>query len=190
MTVQLVATIQRWLGLSTDTKPTAPPAGSEFYETDTAATYVYDGSAWQLRNAAGIYRASKTLTFTGAAGLGAVGAVPLFTITGEVEIVRIVPFCTTLLGEAAPGGATLALGVTVATTLLIAATTALDIDANEFWVDITPDPNGIAIPAALKEIAITDNIIGTVAVAAVNSGVIRFDLLWSPISADGLVAAA
>ncbi len=170
--------------------PTAPPAGSLFYETDTAGTYIYDGSAWQLQDASGVYRASKTLTFTGAAGLGAVGAVPLFTVTGEVEIVRIVPFCTVNLGEAAPGGATLALGVTGSTALLIAATTALDIDANEFWIDLTPDANGIAIPAGLKEIAITDNIIGTVAVAAINAGAIRFDLLWSPISVNGLVAAA
>lgn len=132
---------------------------------------------------------TKTITFTGAANLGAVGAVPLFTVTGEVLIERLVPFCTTLLTEAAPT-ATLALGVTGSTALFIAATTATAIDADEFWVDTAPDPNGIALPAALKDIVITDNIIGTVAAQAVNSGVIRFDVYWTPLSSDGNVVAA
>jgi hypothetical protein len=118
-----------------------------------------------------------------------VGAVPLFTVTGEVLIERIVPICTTLLTEAAPT-ATLALGVTGSTSLFIAATTATAIDAGEFWVSTTPTANGIAVPAALQDIAITDNIIGTVAAQAVDSGVIRVDVYWRPLSADGAVVAA
>ena len=132
------------------------------------------------------YRASVSVTFTGGAGLGAVGAVPLFTVTGEVLIEKIVPFCTTLLTEAV-ATATLALGVTGSTALFIAATTAVDIDANEFWVDTTPDANGIAVPAALKDIAITDDVIGTVATQAVNGGVLRVDIWWRPLSGDGNV---
>ena len=132
-------------------------------------------------------RAAKTVTFTGAANLGAVGAVPLFTVTGEVLIVRLVPFCTTLLTEAL-ATATLALGVTGSTSLFIAATTAVDIDANEFWVDTAPDANGVALPAALQNIVITDNIIGTVAAQAVNGGVLRLDCHWIALSPDGNVA--
>ena len=131
----------------------------------------------------------KTITFTGAANLGAVGNVPLFTTTGEVLVAILVPFCTTDLTEAL-ATATLALGVTGATTLFIAATTATAIDAGEFWVDTAPDPNGIAIPAALKDIAITDNIVGTVAAQAVNGGVLRLDCYWMPLSADGSLVAA
>lgn len=131
----------------------------------------------------------KTVTFTGAANLGAVGAVPIFTVTGEVQVVSLVPFCTTLLTEGAPTS-TLALGVTGSTSLFIAATTATDIDANEFWVDATPDANGIALPAALKDIIITDNIIGTVAAQTVASGVIRFTCFWIPLSTDGNVTAS
>ena len=134
-----------------------------------------------------IQRISKTITFTGAAGVGAVGAVPIWTVTGEVLVIALVPFCTVLLTEAAPT-ATLALGVTGSTSLFVAATTGTAIDANEFWVDTAPDANGIALPAALKDIAITDNIIGTVAAQAVDSGAIRFDLLWVALSSDGLVA--
>ncbi len=131
---------------------------------------------------------TASVAFTGAAGLGAVGNVPVFTVTGEICIVYLIPFCEEALAEAAPGSATLALGVTGATTLLIAATAALDIDANEFWVDTAPDANGIAVPAALRDILTTDNIVGTVAVADINDGTIRFDCYWIPLSSDGHVA--
>ena len=49
MTVVLIASIQRFIGVASDTKPTSPPAGSTFRETDTLDLYVFDGSAWQLR---------------------------------------------------------------------------------------------------------------------------------------------
>src|SRR3990167_10262985 len=104
-----------------------------------------------IRGARPPYRVTTTVTFTGAANLGEVGAVPLFTVTGEVLIERIVPFCTVNLTEAAPT-ATLALGVTGSTGLFIAATTATDIDANTFWVDTGPDANGIAVPSSLTDI--------------------------------------
>lgn len=134
--------------------------------------------------APGMRRVSKTITFTGAASLGAVGAVPIFTTTGEVMVVAMVPYCTVNLTEAG-ATATISLGVTGSTALFIANTTATDIDAGEFWVDATPDANGIAIPAALKDIAITDNIIGTVGTQAVNGGAIRFDVWFLPLSSDG-----
>ena len=133
--------------------------------------------------------ARKTATFTGAAGAGAVGSVALFSTTGEILIVAIVPFCTTLLTEAG-ATATIALGITGSTSLFVAATNAVEIDANEFWVDTAPDPNGIALPAALQNIVITDNIIATVGAQNVTGGVIRFDVLWRPLSADGALVAA
>lgn len=129
----------------------------------------------------------KVITFDGSAGLGAVGAVPLFTVTGEV-MVTIIPFCTTLLDEAAPT-ATLSLGVTGSVALFIAATDAVDIDADEFWVDTDPDPYGIALPATLKDILIAADIIGTVAVQNVTAGVMELLVLWRPISTDGNVVA-
>ena len=49
MTVKKIATIQRFIGLSTDTKPTDSPVGSKFYEYDTKSSYVtYDGTNWTL----------------------------------------------------------------------------------------------------------------------------------------------
>ena len=187
MTVALVSDIQRWVGLSSDTKPAAAPAGSTFYETDSGLVSVWDGSAFQPMYAAGPFKATKTVTFTGAANLGAVGAVPYFTVTDEVLVERIVPFCTVSLGEAAINS-TIALGVTGSTSLFIAATDAVaTIAANLFWVDTAPDANGVAVPAALKDIAITDNIIATVAVQNVNAGAIRIDVYWRPLSATGLL---
>jgi hypothetical protein len=134
-------------------------------------------------------RVTKTVTFTGAAGLGAVGAVPIFTVTGEIFATLISAYCSTLLTEAG-ATATLALGVTGSASLLISATNAVDIDAGEFWVDTAPDANGILVPAALKDTFITDNVIGTVAAQAVNAGVIRFDMYYLPISPDGKAVAS
>lgn len=130
----------------------------------------------------------KSVTFDGTAGAGATGTpVAFFTVTGEVLVVALVPFCTSNLGEAAPT-ATLALGVTGSTSLFIAATNSVDIDANEFWVDTAPDPNGIALPAALKDIVITDNIIATPAAQNTNAGTLRITCIYIPLSADGNVA--
>lgn len=131
----------------------------------------------------------KSITFTGAANLGAVGAVPLFTVTGSVEVLTIYPVCTVDLTEAAPT-ATLALGVTGSTSLFVAATTATTIDVGEVWLTTTPTAAGIAIPAACKNIAINANIIGTVAAQAVNGGALTVVVRYRPLSADGLVVAA
>lgn len=133
-------------------------------------------------------RAIKTMTYANATGTGAQNdIITLFTVTGEVLVHYIVPFCTTLLTGAS---ATLSLGVTGSTALFIAATTATEIDANEFWIDTTPDANGVAIPAALKEIAITDHIVCEVLTSNITAGVIRYTLLWTPLSSDGYVVAA
>ena len=191
MTVALSTDIQRWLGLSSDTKPTAAPPGSTFYETDSGATYIWDGAAWQPRLELGPFFASKAVTFTGAAGLGQAGSnVVYFTVTGEVVIEKIAPFCTVSLGEAAINS-TLSLGVVGSAAFFIAATDAVPtIAANLFWVDTAPDANGVALPAALKDIIITDNIIAVPAVADINAGAIRIDVYWRPLSANGKVAAA
>lgn len=125
---------------------------------------------------------SKTLTFTGAANLGAVGSSTLFTVTGEVEIERIVPMCTVNLTDTGTAGTpTLALGVTGSTSLFVAATTTTAIDAGEFWVDTSPDADGVAIPAACKDIAITDDILATVANAT--PAVAQVDTLTLPAKA-------
>jgi len=138
-------------------------------------------------------RATKTVTFTGAAGLGAVGNVPLFTVTGEVEILRIVPYVVASLTE--PGGQpapTLSLGVTNALALFIAATPILDMDTGEFWTEATAGNvanSGVLIPAALKDVAVTSDIVGTVIDNPVNGGVLRVDVYWRNLSSVSSVVA-
>lgn len=134
-------------------------------------------------------RISKTITLDGTNNLGELDqpTVTIFTVTGEVQILSLVPFCTVDLTSA--GGGTLALGVVGATTLFLGATTATAIDANEFWIDATtPAPNGIALPAAFKDIVITDNIVATVATADITAGAIRFDCYYLPLSANGALS--
>ena len=47
MAVKLIRAIQRWIGLSTDTKPTGVPVGSTFLEYDSHDLYItYDGTNW------------------------------------------------------------------------------------------------------------------------------------------------
>src|SRR3972149_11248235 len=67
----------------------------------------------------------KSLTFTGAAGLGAIGNCTLFTVTGKVHIVSIDPTIkTTLTVDGGTGAASLSLGVTGSTVLFAAAVVA------------------------------------------------------------------
>lgn len=136
------------------------------------------------------YKATKSITFA-AGTTGLAGAqTDIFTVTGEVEIVSIVPFCTTLLEESA-ATPTLSLGVAGSVALFVAATDAVDIDADEFWVDTDPDAYGVAIPALCKNVAITANVVCKVAgTNNISAGVIRFDVYWRPLSSDGKVVAA
>lgn len=137
-----------------------------------------------------VRRVIKTMTYATGAGTGTAGTpIPLFTITGQVQVVGISAFCTTNLTESG-ATATIALGITGSTSLFVAATNAVDIDANEFWIDATPDAAGVALPAGGKDIIIGADIINTVAVANVTAGVIRYVVYFVPLSSGaGLVAA-
>lgn len=47
MAVKLIATIQRFTGLSTDTKPTGIRKGSTFLEFDTGKKLIWQNSEWR-----------------------------------------------------------------------------------------------------------------------------------------------
>lgn len=49
MAYDLIATIERYSGLSTDTKPTPGFVGSEFYEHDTGRNYIYVQGSWRIK---------------------------------------------------------------------------------------------------------------------------------------------
>ena len=135
-------------------------------------------------------RASNSITYA-AGGTGAAGTTTnIFTVTGEVLVGLLVPFCTTSLTESA-GTPELSLGVTGGLADFVASTVATIIDINEFWLADPPVGNSGPVPAALKEIAITDHITCTVGgTNNISAGVIRYDLYWRPLSSNGLVVPA
>lgn len=116
----------------------------------------------------------KTITFTGAAGAGAVGAVTVYTITGRVAIIFFPPpFCTTGLTEAG-ATATVALGTASATGGVLTAANAVDIDTNEWWTD----PISAGIASTFGEKPLSENLIITVGAQNVNGGVLVFQGIY------------
>jgi hypothetical protein len=135
--------------------------------------------------------ATKTITYT-AAGTGLAGAATaIFTVTGQVLIQYLVPYCTVNLTESA-GTPTLALGVVGNTAIFLGATTATAIDAGFFWLDTSPAEVGaMALPAALTNIVTIANVQCLVGgTNNISAGAIRYDVWWRPLSSDGNVAAA
>ena len=145
----------------------------------------------------------KTHTFADSAGNGAVGTVAVFDITGVVLIEYIITECTTSLTE---GGATatISLGTAGAVAAFASVQDAVDIDGDEFWYGNMVAPGGESSPVAdeatpdgaagdvrARNQVCNADIIFTVAVDAVDGGVVQVMCLWRPLSADGdLVAAA
>lgn len=122
----------------------------------------------------------KTITFTGAANLGAVGTVPVGTVVGSVLLMYGGVRCTTNLTSA--GGGTLSLGTAGNVDGVIELTTATDIDANDIWQDATPE---VKVSPAIVNLVVADSLILTVATGDVTAGVLEFDFYYLPLSADG-----
>lgn len=65
MTIRKESAISRWLGLSTDTKPTGAtvPVGSTFFEFDTNDTYItYDSTNWVVKDSKSAKRFKTLVT--------------------------------------------------------------------------------------------------------------------------------
>lgn len=136
----------------------------------------------------GAYRASKTVEFDGTTNTGAVGTVPLFTVTGSV-FASVVSYCTEDLTE---GGATatIEVGITGDTAALIAQTTATDIDVGEIWIDATPADMKVNSSWFGAFIGGGEDIFATIAGNTVDDGTLTWVCFWTPLSDDGLIVAA
>lgn len=123
----------------------------------------------------------KTITFAGGAGTGAFGtAVPLYTVSGDVLITRIMAKCTTGLAGAT---ATISVGTAGVVAGLIAVTTATGLTTtNKWWTDATPAPMK-SLAALNKDAVLSDNIIINPLVAGVTGGVLVFYCEYIPLSA-------
>ena len=138
---------------------------------------------------AGTRDTMKVVTFTGAASLGAIGTGTVATVTGAVYIEQIIPYCSTNVGvDGGTGAASLQLGVTGATDVFVASTTATDIDAGEFWTTSTPTATTVALPSAMKGIVSNADIkfeVTSSGTQKVTSGVLQFLIVWRPVTSNG-----
>jgi len=137
----------------------------------------------------GQYMARKVVAFDGTANKGAVGVVPLFTVTGGVAF-SLVAICTEDLTTGA--GATISVGTPGAVTGLIGVTTGVDIDAGDIWFAAAPATKLDTQANAFKNYVIGDgaDIQGNVLVDSISDGTIEFTLFWTPLTANGNVAVA
>ena len=143
---------------------------------------------------ASVRRARKTVTFTGLAGAGAAGTVALFTTTGRVYIEKMTAYCTVNLTESG-ATSTISVGTASIVNCLLTAVNAVDLDADEFWVgnqavlgSITTITGGVGNTASSMNKCISQNIIATIAVADVTAGALVFDVWYTPITDNGLLA--
>ena len=136
---------------------------------------------------------SKTIAFTGAAGLGVQGSVAIFTVTGQVLVEMIIGYCTEDLASA--GAATVALGTTNSTSKFIAATTATGIDNGMWWsvgagvaeaVNIL-DNQSTSGAAKQNRVAVAGNIIITVATADITDGTLVIYCIYRALSAGSSI---
>ena len=137
---------------------------------------------------------TKTIALTGAAGLGAVGDVTVWTITGRVIVCWLTAFCTEDLASA--GGGTISLGTASRVTKFLASITATTLDINEWWVDGSPLSEALNIinqttngsdPSQMNVVLSSDVIID-VLTADVTDGTIVFDCWYLPITSNGSLA--
>ncbi len=144
------------------------------------------------------FRTKRSITFLGGTTNawgddgGTLDGGALYTVTGVVYA-KLIAACTTSLDS--DGAATIAVGITGATTIFMPTETATQVDAGQIWVNDAA--NGTYIISG-EEAAAADNIpeylidgvniILTVAGGAnVTAGVLDFYCFWKPVSDDAAI---
>ncbi len=120
----------------------------------------------------------KPITFTGAAGLGAIGTVAAVTTFGTVHILAMNIHCVTSLTSS---GGTISLGISGETAALIPLTTASAIDAGFQWTDNVPGKIG----SPLTDTVLSDSLIFTIATADITAGSVEIEIMFDSLSSDG-----
>ena len=129
----------------------------------------------------------KSITFTGASGLGLAGtAVPLATVTGRVIIHGMLPYCTNNLTEA-QATAQISLGTTTQVTRFIGNTNSTAINTDEWWLTTTPTAGSLDLPDAMQMVICSENLIINPITQNTNGGTLVIDILWEPITSNGAV---
>lgn len=130
---------------------------------------------------------SKAVTFTGAASLGAIGTVPLFTVSGQV-LLAVVAVCSTNLAGAT---ATHRVGNSTTTNRYQAQVTATNIVAGD-TIDLSGEvAAGTAPGTTPNQVAFNaESVIATIGTAAISAGVLTYYCFYRPLSAGATVSAA
>lgn len=127
----------------------------------------------------------RTFTFTAVAGSGAIGAVPLFTISGPqtVNLIRVHASGGVVQTTCVGASGTLAYGVTGNTGVFIAATAVAQLaTTTPIWVSTTGTAGALAMPAGTASVLICANVIATVATTDFSAGAIEFFVEYTPIT--------
>lgn len=124
------------------------------------------------------------------ADAGAQGALTLFTVSGDV-VCSVIGVCNTALTGAT---ATIEVGVSGNTAVLIAQATGTDLIANEIYHDASPTTTVEAVElfGGAKTFIITNgqDIIFTIGTADLTAGDVDFYCAWRPLSPDAYIVAA
>lgn len=151
---------------------------------------VWDGIGHFLRVGAanGGIVVTKSITFTGAANLGATGTINLFTenTLGQSLVALIATCGTTLVGT----GATIAAGISGSTARYLPQQTATNITAGKTW-DLTGLVTaGTAPNTTPNQVSqISETIIATIATANITAGQLTFYAFYRPLAAGAALVA-
>jgi hypothetical protein len=171
--------VTRLGNIQTEADKIGVPAGASVSADILAAKTALDNFAAGGGDGKALVR--KTVTFSNTAA-----DVNLFTVTGGVEY-TLFAFCTTNLESAAGCN----IGVDHNTAVVIADTDATAIEASDIWHDATPDASLELASVAAKRLAYGGTIALDVETAKqVDSGVLVFVCIYTPLTSDGAVAAA
>lgn len=149
-----------------------------------------DRSPWQSNPA------TKTITWTGASGLGANGTTTtLFTVTGGLVAAYVTANRVTTNHTVSNALATISMGVTGQAALFIPLTVVLNVTGllttTPIWVSTTPTAGGILLPSIAQNNVIAANIIATIGgTGNVTGGVLEFNVVWQPITPGASLVAA
>ncbi len=161
-----------------------------------AESFYLDGNHKPITNLGLITK--KTITFAGATADawgndgGALDAGAIFTVTGAVKV-QMFGICTTNLA----GSGSHSVGITGAVTIFLPTEAGVDINADDFVVN-NATTAAYFIWGAEKDaggnfpeyLLNGQDIIMTVTVDDIDSGVIDYYAIWNPISSDGSLADA
>jgi len=175
MAVQAVTTINRYTGLSTDTKPVAPRVGSTFLETNTGYMWIYNGYAWVPKD---VMADGLTVNYKQIALNQVAAAYSVMTATAQNLFIDavIVHVPDDLSGEAALTSIAIATDDVAPIEIMSAAEGAIANLTGDFY-HVHRGPN---VTAATKIIELT------IAGGASSAGkVADITVLWRPLVAGG-----